>query len=375
MADRRELWRVRRGVYADARSPMTPRGHLFAASLSFAPEPPPFFSHRTAAALLGLRELSVSRLELTIVADHTPKRLPLRIHRVGEPPPDDELRIADGLTHSSVMRMLIEVAPRETPDELDRLITAAARKRLLDPQRVQQTLRRHAGAPGIVALRAALSAYRPTPADKSGFEREFAYWITTDPRIPPPQRNVYLDGWELDFYWPDHGVVAETDGERYHMLPADRERDYRKDAWLQRRRIAVLRVGEFRFEHDRQGVLEDLLGLLGLCQGAVEHNRGGGNAHPSGLLPGMDDDWYSPRACHLCPIGGWTRTRARVLRGALAPAEPGAQLRPGLRSPVLQVPRLPDVADRRDHRLEFAQGRPRDGDRGHPSRRSVPTMS
>jgi hypothetical protein len=264
MVGRRELWRVRRGVYADARSPMTPRSHLFAATLSFAPRTHPFFSHRIAAALLGLRDLSVGRLELTVVADHTPKRPPLRIHRVSQPPPADELRHADGLTHSSAMRMLIELAPRETSDELGRLITAAARKRLLDPQRVERMLASHARAAGIAKLRAALAAYRPTPADKSGFEREFAHWITTDPRIPPPQRNVHLDGWELDFYWPDHGVVAETDGERYHMLPADRERDYRKDAWLQRRRIAILRVGEFRFEHDRPGVLEDLLGLLGL---------------------------------------------------------------------------------------------------------------
>ncbi len=52
------------------------------------------------------------------------------------------------------------------------------------------------------------------------------------------------------------------------MLPADRERDYRKDAWLQRRRIAVLRVGEFRFEHGREGIAQDLLGLLGLDGGA-----------------------------------------------------------------------------------------------------------
>jgi hypothetical protein len=259
-----QLWRVRRGVYADARSPMAPRSHLFAAALSFGAEAQPFFSHRTAAALLGLRELTVGRLELTIVADHTPKRPPLRVHRVCETPPADELRTRDGLTHSSAMRMLVELASRETSEELSRLITAAARKRLLDPNRVEQSLIRHAGARRIGNLRAALAAYRPTPADKSGFEREFAQWITTDPRIPPPQRNVYLGGWELDFYWPDHGVVAETDGERYHMLPADRERDYRKDAWLQRRRIAVLRVGEFRFEHDRPGVLDDLLGLLGL---------------------------------------------------------------------------------------------------------------
>ena len=264
MVNRRELWRVHRGVYADTRSPMTPRGHLFAAVLSFAPDVHPFLSHRTAAAVLGLRELSVGRLQLTVVADHTPKRPPMRIYRIGEPPPGDELRTRDGLTFSSAARMLVEVAPCETSDELNRLITAAARKRLLDPQQVEQTLARHAGAPGICDVRAALAAYRPTPADKSGFERAFGHWITTDPRIPPPQRNVHLGGWELDFYWPDQRVVAETDGERYHMLPADRERDYRKDAWLQRRRIAVLRVGEFRFEHDREGVLDDLLGLLGL---------------------------------------------------------------------------------------------------------------
>jgi hypothetical protein len=261
-----ELWRPYRGVYADTRSPMTPRGHLFAALLAVAPGA--FLSHRTAAALYGLRELAVRRPKLTVVAAHTPKRAPLRIHRVGEPPPADEVRLRDGLSVSSPMRLLVELAPRETREELRRLITEAARKRLLDPQRVERTPARHAGAPGVAVLRAELAAYRPTPADKSGFEREFAQWLTTDPRIPPPQRNVWLEGWELDFYWPDHAVVAETDGERYHMLPADRERDYRKDAWLQRRHIAVLRVGEFRFEHDREGVLDDLLGLLGLAGAA-----------------------------------------------------------------------------------------------------------
>jgi hypothetical protein len=259
-----QLWRVSRGVYADTRSPMTPRGHLFAARLSFGSDADPFFSHRTAAALYAVRELSVRRLELTIVAAHTPKRSPLRVHRVCEAPPADEIRVRDGLNVSSPTRLLVELAARETPDELRRLITEMARKRLLDPRRVERTLARHARAPGIVDLRAALAAYRPTPADKSGFEREFAHWLASDPRIPPPDRNVHLDSWELDFYWPDHGVVAETDGERYHMLPGDRERDYRKDAWLQRRHIAVLRVGEFRFEHDRPGVLEDLLDLLGL---------------------------------------------------------------------------------------------------------------
>jgi hypothetical protein len=133
MVRRRELWRVRRGVYADTRSPMTPRGHLFAAYLSFAPETHPFFSHRTAAALLGLRELSASRLELSVVADHTPKRPPLRLHRVGEAPPADEIVMRDGFRVSSAHRMLVELAARETPEELTRLITAAARTTCCHP--------------------------------------------------------------------------------------------------------------------------------------------------------------------------------------------------------------------------------------------------
>jgi hypothetical protein len=50
----------------------------------------------TAAALFGRGELSVRRPELTVVAAHTPKRPPLRIHRVSERPPVDEIRLRDG---------------------------------------------------------------------------------------------------------------------------------------------------------------------------------------------------------------------------------------------------------------------------------------
>ena len=112
-----QLWRVRRAVYADARSPMTPRGHLFAAVLSFPPDAQAFFSHRTAAALLGLRALLVSRLELTIVAEHTPRRPPLWVHRVGQAPPAEEIVMRNGLRVSSAHRMLAELAPRVTRDD------------------------------------------------------------------------------------------------------------------------------------------------------------------------------------------------------------------------------------------------------------------
>jgi very-short-patch-repair endonuclease len=33
----------------------------------------------------------------------------------------------------------------------------------------------------------------------------------------------------VDFYWPDLGLVVETDGLRYHRTPAQQTRDRRRD--------------------------------------------------------------------------------------------------------------------------------------------------
>jgi hypothetical protein len=45
-------------------------------------------------------------------------------------------------------------------------------------------------------------------------------------------------------------------------LPADQERDRIKDVWLQRNAISIVRVTEFRFEHDRAGIEADLRHFL-----------------------------------------------------------------------------------------------------------------
>lgn len=252
---RGELSRRHRGVFIDARAPATTRTQLFAALLAAGPTG--FFSHRTAAALHGLRPLNVHALELTVVADHTPDLEGLILHRCLRPPQRDELRTRDGLKCSSIPRLLAELAQREPRRELDRLITAAARKRALDPERAAALAQ---GRPGAPKLRAALAAYRrPTHADVSGLERDFAQWLNHHPEIPAPQRNVRLDDrWEIDFWWPEQRLAVELDGTPYHSLPDDLERDRIKDIWLQRHRIHIVRVTDFRFAHDRGSILEDI---------------------------------------------------------------------------------------------------------------------
>jgi hypothetical protein len=253
--------RRHRGVLLDARAPATQRGQLFAALLAFGPGA--FLSHRTAAALHGLRAVNVRAIEVTVVSGHTPKRAGLIAHRTGATPHKDEVRTRDGLSFSSVSRLLIELAPRETRAELDRLIAEAARRRSLDLERIGQMIVRHPRRAGVAELRAALASYQPSPADKSGLERAFADWLATLPEIPAPERNVKLAGrWEIDFYWPAYSLAVELDGRPYHSLPADQERDRIKDAWLQRNAVSIVRVTEFRFEHDRAGIEADLRHFL-----------------------------------------------------------------------------------------------------------------
>jgi very-short-patch-repair endonuclease len=47
--------------------------------------------------------------------------------------------------------------------------------------------------------------------------------------LPRPQTQVYVNGFKVDFYWPELGLVVETDGLRYHRTPAQQARDRVRD--------------------------------------------------------------------------------------------------------------------------------------------------
>jgi Protein of unknown function (DUF559) len=253
--------RRHRGVYVDALAPLAARGQLFAALLACGETA--FISHRTAAAIHGLRPLNVHQIEVTVTSGHTPpRREGMIVHRTTRTPLPDETRVLDGLRIASPSRTLVDLAARESDQELARLIAEAARRKLLHLARIEDSIVHRPRATRIAALREALARYRPAHSDKSRFERDFAAWLTEHPEIPEPLRNVLLDHrFELDFFWPEHRLVVETDGEPYHLTPEELERDRLKDAYLQRHDIKVLRVSGFRFEHDQSGILEDLLAL------------------------------------------------------------------------------------------------------------------
>jgi very-short-patch-repair endonuclease len=76
---------------------------------------------------------------------------------------------------------------------------------------------------------------RPT---RSAFEDAFRSFCARY-RLPQPEINTIVAGYEVDAYWPSHRLIAELDGEEFHQ---DFEADRAKDADLVEAGHRVVRV-------------------------------------------------------------------------------------------------------------------------------------
>jgi hypothetical protein len=90
----------------------------------------------------------------------------------------------------------------------------------------------------------------------------FVVFLADHPEIPAPKRNVYIDGWEIDCYWPQYQLAVELDGRPYHIAVRDMENDRFKDGKLLIIGIRTLRITDTRFNHDSAEVHEDLISLM-----------------------------------------------------------------------------------------------------------------
>jgi very-short-patch-repair endonuclease len=255
-----------RNVFAVGHRRIVDRARLLAALLSVGPTA--FLSHRTAAGVWGLRPINTHDIELTVPGTGGRRRSDLTLHRTKDEPHPRDVRRHGHLRVSSVLRLLVEQSPRETPAELERLVTAAVQKRLLRPDLrsglddIEAALARHERWPGLAALKGVMAGYRRTASHKSGLELAFDRLLVRHPELPEPQRNIHIGRWEIDCFWPAHKLVVELDGRPYHSAVRDMERDRVKDAALQRLGYIPLRFTDFRVEHDLPGILSDLRHFL-----------------------------------------------------------------------------------------------------------------
>lgn len=249
------------GVYAVGRPRLSRHGVWMAAVLACGPRA--FLSHESAAMLLEIIQCTRSPVEVSVPSGQCPRaRRGIRVHR------RRGLTEADvthhlGIPVTSPALTLLDLAPSLSRDQLERAIGEADKHDLIDPESLRHELERFTGRPGIAALRGTLDRHAFVVTD-SELERRFLP-LARQAGLPLPLTQQHLHGFRVDFYWPDLGLVVETDGLRYHRTPAQQAKDRLRDQALAAAGLTPLRFtrSQVRFEPDRvRSILEAVAARL-----------------------------------------------------------------------------------------------------------------
>jgi very-short-patch-repair endonuclease len=223
---------VMRGVYAVGRSEIDSHGRWMAAVLACGPHA--LLSHHSAAALLGIRKEGPGPIDV-VVPDHVVRRRPgIRVHRqagLGSPSSWSERWPASETVYrvpvTGPAPTLVDLAMCLPPAALERAVNEASQRDLIDPESLREALDAIPSRPGAARLRRLLDRHTFVLTE-TRLEQLFLP-IARAAGLSLPESQVWLNSYRVDFYWPDLGLVVETDSLRYHRTPAKQAEDNRRD--------------------------------------------------------------------------------------------------------------------------------------------------
>jgi very-short-patch-repair endonuclease len=188
--------------------------------------PSAVLSHSSAAALwrIGFEERDV--VEVSVASPHQRRRPGLRIFRRPSLWPEDHTN-RYGIPVTTPIQTLIDMSLRLDRRGVERMINEADKYDLVHPPELRRALEERTGEPGVAVLRDILDR-RTFRLTKEELERRFLP-LARKAGLPVPLTGQFVNGFEVDFYWPDLGLVVETDGLRYHRTPAEQARDRLRD--------------------------------------------------------------------------------------------------------------------------------------------------
>jgi very-short-patch-repair endonuclease len=215
------LWR---GVYAIGRPAVTTHGRWLGAVLSCGPNA--VLSHESAAALWMIRPLTGDRIDVSVPGSVTRWRLGIAVHRRPTLGATDVTR-RHSIPVTTPVWTLIDLATRLDHRQLEKAINEADKRDLTNPEELRSVLGEMSPRPGVRALRGILDRRTFTLTD-SELERKFLP-IARRAGLSRPLTGQRVTGFKVDFYWPDLGLIVETDGLRYHRTPAQQAKDRLRD--------------------------------------------------------------------------------------------------------------------------------------------------
>jgi hypothetical protein len=258
------LHQLHRGVYAVGHRQLTWYSRCWAAVLAAEPDEAALWravaSHYSAAYLWGLLRFTPDVMHVTAPTRRRAKR-GFRVH-FSSILAEEDRAVRQGIPVTAVPRVLLDLAIRARPEQMEGYLERAEERELLDVRAVEDVLSRAGGHRGRGPLARALAIYSPDPSfTRSKFERRFRDAVTAT-GLPPPSMNFNAEGFELDAYWPDLRFAVELDLFETHGSRAAFERDRRRQEELKLAGIEMIRITAPRFRREPQAVLRNLTILL-----------------------------------------------------------------------------------------------------------------
>jgi hypothetical protein len=235
---------VARGVFAVGRPDLSREGAWMAAILSCGPHA--VLSHRSAAALWGLHGDEGTAIAVTVPMHLRRRRPGVSLYRTDLDPID--VTTSREIPVTSGQRTLLDLARILPRGPLEAAINAADKHDLVSPESLRSKLGDYRGLPGVAVLRGVLDR-RTFALTDSELERRFLP-IAESAGLPLPLTGQYVNGFKVDFYWPDLGLVVETDGLRYHRTAAQQTRDRQRDQAHTTAGLTPLRFTHAQVRHE-----------------------------------------------------------------------------------------------------------------------------
>jgi very-short-patch-repair endonuclease len=247
---------IARGLYAVGRPDLTPHGRWMAAVLVCGEGAA--LSHRSAGDLWGIGKEERGRIDLTVRRECRIRRAGLKVRARASLPEGSVVR-RFGIPVTNPTQTLVDLATELKPLRLERAVNQADVHDLVDPETLRGSLDAYAGMPGAKALRTMLDrhTFRLSDSDLEIYFRPLALAAG----FSVPLTKQWVLGFEVDFHLPDHGLIVETDGLRYHRTPAQQARMVKRDQTHTSHGFRVLRFTHWQIAHAPNEVA-DVLGRV-----------------------------------------------------------------------------------------------------------------
>lgn len=193
-----------------------------------------FMEHRRTVEVLRIQRSAGHRSQVGIEGDH--RRISTHARRTGLLP-ETQVAFLHGIRVTTVERTLLDLAGSLPRGSFERAFIEADRLGLLRDDRLRSLIPQSHGRRGGATYRSQVERRVPDIGGfRSVFEVLFRDLIRAH-RLPEPEINQVVCGFEVDFVWRRSRVVVELDGRAFHRgrelweRDLDRSNRLRADGW------------------------------------------------------------------------------------------------------------------------------------------------